>query len=315
MNLNIQENVILAPFTTFKIGGPARFFSVSSSEDELIGLIKWAKEKKLPVFALGGGSNILVSDKGFDGLVIKIQNPKYEIKNLNIFTEAGVPFAKLIFESAKSELTGLEWGAGIPGTIGGATNGNAGAFGEDISASIEKARVFDVKDFSVKEFNNKMCGFQYRDSVFKKNPDLIILSLVLKLQKGNAGEINESIKDALKQRNESHGAGVKSAGCVFKNIPWGRKDIDKDYLTGALPDLKKYGHFPRFSAGFIIDSLGLRGKKLGDAMVLEKHANFIVNLEKAKAEHIIMLIGLIKERVDHKYGIKLEEEIQLVGFD
>jgi UDP-N-acetylmuramate dehydrogenase len=314
MSLNIQKNVDLASFTTFKIGGKAKFFASVSTKNELIKIIKWAKKKEIPFFVLGGGSNVLISDKGFQGLVIKFKISDFKKQENIFFVESGVSFAKLVTECIKAELTGLEWAAGIPGVIGGAINGNAGAFGKDISSVVEKVELFDVKNLAIREFNNRECEFQYRDSIFKKNPDLIIFSAVFKLQKGNSDEINKLAKEAIKKRIDFHGVGARSAGCIFKNISWDDESVDKDYLTKKLPDLKRYFDFPRFSAGFIIDSLGLKGKRIGDAAISEKHANFIINLGNAKAEHVIMLISLIKERVEHKYGIRLKEEVQLIGF-
>ena len=153
--MKIQENISLAQYTTFKIGGPARFFCEAESEKEILEALKFAQGKSLPVFVLGGGSNVLVSDKGFDGLVIKIKNSKLKIKNFTMECGAGCQLSKIVSESVKADLTGLEWAAGIPGTIGGAVRGNAGAFGSSMGEIIESVKVMDVSALATGSFSRQ----------------------------------------------------------------------------------------------------------------------------------------------------------------
>jgi UDP-N-acetylmuramate dehydrogenase len=219
--LKIRENVLLRDYTTFKIGGPARYFFVAKSKEDLKNAILWAKKKKLPFFILGGGSNVLFSDNGFKGLVIKLQNTQYEIRNTKIVAEAGVPLQKLVLETAKKGLSGLENLAGIPGTLGGAIWGNAGAFGREIGDLVEEVKVLDVGSsrLEVKKLRNKGCKFGYRDSIFKRKKNWIILEATLKLKKGKRKEIEEKIKEFLKLRKEKQPLEFPSAGSVFKNVP------------------------------------------------------------------------------------------------
>ena len=310
--LNIQNNILLAPYTTFKIGGPARYFVSVSSEEELKSAAEWAKKNNLPILILGGGSNVLISDKGFNGLVIKIQDSRFKIQDSEVICGAGVPLMMIVSEAVKDGLSGLEWAIGIPGTIGGAIRGNAGAFGKAIGEFIESAEVFDVSKMKIVSYSNENCRFGYRDSIFKKNSNLIILRAIVELRRGEKENIRNLIKEYLSGRPTGLG---KSAGCFFKNIPWSRKDLDKELLIKSFSELKIYSEKPKIATGFLIDHLGLKGKKIGGAEIPAQHANYIINTGNASAEDVVMLASLVKERVQHHYGFLLEEEVELVGFN
>lgn len=276
----IKKNVLLKNYTTFKIGGPAKYFCQTKTKEELIKAIQWAKKEKLPFFILGGGSNLLVSDKGYRGVVIKIQNSKFKIQNSKkeIFCEAGIPLAKLV-------PFGLEWAVGIPGTVGGAIYGNAGSFGKSMRDVVKEVEVFDTETEEIKIFKKKDCQFSYRDSLFKKNKHLIILSAKIKKRKSNP----QKIKKYLDYKKKTQPLNFPSAGSIFKN-PQG------------------------FSAGQLIEKCNLKGKRMGNVKISEKHANFIVNLGNGKAKDVKKLINLIKKQVRNQFGIILEEEIQYLGF-
>lgn len=304
----IKSNIVLAPYTTFKIGGPAKYFFVAKNKEQLIEVIKWAQEKEVPFFVLGGGSNALVSDEGFDGLAIKVQNSKFQIQDSRIYAGAGVLLAKLVIESVKAGLTGLEWAAGIPGTIGGAICGNAGAFDHYISETVVNVEVLEINNnLTIKQFNNKECRFSYRDSIFKHEP-LIILSAILKLNEGNREKSQKIIRQYLKKRKQEV-PGQPSAGCVFKNILIERLGLA---IKKIIPSEKIKGG--KISSGYLVDQCGLKGRQIGQAKISEKHANFIINLGKAKARDVIALIKLCKSKVGNKFGIELEEEIKYIGF-
>ena len=284
---NVKKNVFLAPYTTFKIGGPAKYFYEAKSNKDLIAAITMAKKENLPFFVLGGGSNILVLDKGFDGLVIKVKSQKSKVKNNKIYVDGGVLLSKIVEESTKRGLSGLEWAAGIYGTIGGAIRGNAGAFGCSMAEITKTVEVLEIKNkrLKIKNLKNKDCKFGYRDSIFKHNKNLIILSVELELKKGDKEKSQQLIKEYLKQRKEKQPLEYPSAGSIFKN--------------------------PRqYSAGYLIEQCGLKGAKINGAMVSKKHANFIVNIGGAKAKDVVKLINLCKQKVKEKFKIKLEEEIE-----
>jgi UDP-N-acetylmuramate dehydrogenase len=308
--LKIRENVLLRDYTTFKIGGPARYFFVAKSKKDLKNAILWAKKKKLLFFILGGGSNVLFSDKGFNGLVIKNQNTQYEIRNTKIVAEAGVPLQKLVLETAKKGLSGLENLAGIPGTLGGAIWGNAGAFGREIGDLVEEVKVLEVKGsrLKVKRLKNKECEFGYRESIFKRRENWIILETILKLKRGKKKEIEEKIKKILKLRKEKQPLGFPSAGSVFKNVPV--EKVPKEIREKFKEEIKD-GFLP---AGVLIEAAGLKGFQIEGAKISEKHANFILNVGKAKASDVKELMEKIKKEVKKKFKIQLEEEIKLVGF-
>ena len=291
---DIQKNVPLKNYTTFKIGGPAKYFFVAKSIKDLIKAVKISKRLKLPVFVLAGGSNILVSDEGFNGLVVKVDNSQLIINNLNeIYAEAGVMLPKLVGFASKNSLAGLEWAAGIPGTVGGAVYGNAQAFGGRISGSVKKIEALDIRSLKVKNFTRAQCRFSLKNSAFKKNKNLIIISAVLKLNKGSKKEIKEKIRENIKYRKKNHPIAFPSAGSVFVN-PESKKKI--------LP------------AGYLIEKCRLSGKKIGKAQISKMHSNFIVNLGGARAKDVLKLINIARKEVKKSFGIKLEAEVQFVGF-
>ncbi len=289
----IQKNIPLAKHTTFKIGGPAKYFFIAKTKEELIRAVKWAKGFKLPFFVLGGGSNVLALDEGFDGLIIKTQNSKLKIQNHNsklktIYVEAGTKLDDLVKLTARQALTGLEWAAGIPGTVGGAVYGNNQAFDIKMSDIVESVEVINTQNLKIKNLSKKQCKFSNKNSIFKKNRNLIILSAILKLKKGNKKEIKNKIKKHFVRRKKNHPLNFPSAGSVFIN------------KNGTAP------------SGYLIEKAGLKGTKIGKAEISKKHAGFIVNLGGAKAKDVLKLIELTKRKVKNKFGINLQEEVQII---
>jgi len=301
--LNIKKNIPLASYTTFKIGGKTKYFLSAKRKEDIIEAIKWAKNRNIKYFILGGGSNILISDKGFDGLIIKMDNRNYKISNNIIFAESGLPLSKLVKISINNNLTGLEWAVGIPGTIGGAIWGNAGAFGQTISKLILSIEILRRGEIEI--LKKKTCSFSYRNSLFKNNEKFIILSAELKLKKGNSKKSKKIIQEYLNRRKTTQPT-EPNIGCIFKNPTFSPKfKIDKKLIP-----IKEN----RIPAGWLIEKCGLKGYKIGQAQISKKHANFIINLKKAKAEDVISLINLVKKKVKDKFNIQLEEEIKYVGF-
>lgn len=309
---NFRENISLAEYTSFKIGGPAKYFYEAKSKEDIMQAVKVAKEFKLPYYILGNGNNILVSDQGFDGLVIRIKNQEIKITDNKISADAGVMLGNLVGEAAKAGLSGLEWMSGIPGTLGGAIYGNAGAFGNSIGEKIEKVQVLDPDNLMTKWMGQEECEFAYRSSVFKKNK-YVIFGAVLKLEKGDPSEIRKHILENIKKRSH-HPAGYPSAGSVFKNVVISENKKIFSNLLNKYPELDKFRNTGKIPTGWFVEELGLRGKKIGGAMIAKEHGNFILNTGGAKATDVIMLISLIKQKVRVNFGIRLEEEIQYVGF-
>jgi UDP-N-acetylmuramate dehydrogenase len=330
--VKFQRNIPLKNYTTFRIGGRAKYFCVVKTKDDLIEAIKEAQKKKLPFFILGGGSNLLVSDRGYNGLVIKIQNSNLKSQNDNqpsgeqaakfkIFCEPGVLLSKLVSKSSDLGVTGLEWAAGIPGTMGGAVRGNAGAFEGEMGDLVKEVEVFNAKTGEIKKYKNKGCQFGYRKSIFKKNPNLIILSCQLQLKKGDKKKIKEKIQNYLDYRKKKHPK-EPSAGSIFKNFqlqPYGESLSGPaissfQSLVKKFPELKQFQKRKDIPVAFLIAQCGLTGKRIGGAQISAKHPNFIVNSGNARSSDVLKLIDLIKRKVKEEFNIKLEEEIQKLGF-
>jgi UDP-N-acetylmuramate dehydrogenase len=336
--MNIQKNFPLASFTTFNIGGPASFFCEVSDESELIEALDYVEKNNLKVFVLGGGSNVLFNDDGFDGMVIKLKDTnflKIEKVGSDILVNcwAGERLGNIVNFCAKNSLTGLEWAVGIPGSLSGAIRGNAGAYGYDMKSVVEKVKAFGYfcKDnSSVNEsendrcnlehlknknekkfilFSNKECDFSYRFSIFKKYKNLVIVSAFLKLKKGDRNQIKNQMEEIIKKRREKLPK-EKSAGSFFENPKVEKKEI----ILRFEKDSGKKCHNQRIPAGWLIEEVGLRGKKIGRAKISEEHANFLVNSGGATAKDVIMLSSFVKMKVRNEFGIQLKEEVQYVGF-
>jgi UDP-N-acetylmuramate dehydrogenase len=313
----IQENVPLAEYTTFKIGGPAKYFIEAEEKQDILDAFEWARNKEEAVFILGGGSNVLVSDDGVDGLVVKLKNNRVSPKGDRLYCGAGASLSRINISAISNGLSGLEWSVGIPGaTIGGAVRGNAGAFGSEIAEVVETVEVFDPRlgkqdPFSI--YSNRDCRFQYRSSVFKQGPSMLIWEVVLKMRKINPEEIKEKTGQVLDKRRETQ-PNLPNAGCIFKNLFI--EDIEKNSPKLAeyikRNDIAKQG---KVAAGWLIDTCGLKGRSLGGAKVSLEHANFIVNRGKATALDIIGLISYIKKEVYKRFNLELEEEVQFLGIN
>ena len=291
MPLEIKQNEPLSKHTTFAIGGPAKYFAAVKTKEEVLEAIDFAEKKKLPFFVLGGGSNILINDGGYDGLIIKIQIGGVKVDEDTITAGAGILLSQLVNESANKGLSGLEWAVGIPGTIGGAVNGNAGAYGRSVSESVDEITVL-VKDgggWKEKKYSNKESGFESRKSKFKHLANReIILEAILKLRKSDTEKVRGEIRNTILQRKDKIPA-QPSAGCVFKNI-------------------KKDGQLV-VAAGKLVEECGLNGVKSGNAEIPHLHGNYVVNLGGAKAEDVLKLINLSKQKVKDRFNLELEEEI------
>ena len=308
--LDVQKDVSLAGKTTFHIGGKAKFFAVVQDENELRDVLEYAGYNNLDYFILGGGSNVLFSDKGFDGLVIKINNPEFLIHKTHIEAGAGVPFPKLVRDSIAEGLSGMEWAAGIPGTIGGAVRGNAGAFGQMIGESVESVKVFDILEKKIKSYAVSECEFGYRDSLFKRNKNLIILSVKFKFVLGDKEELERKRKEIIEQRISKQPQGMGSAGSFFMNPV-----VDNEALKERFEKQKGVKvRENKLPAGWLIDQAELKGKKIGNALVSETHADFILNAGGATAEDVIILEGFVKQQVRDKFGVQLQSEVEHVGF-
>ncbi len=319
-----KENIPLSKFSHYKIGGPARFFFEAKNEKEVAWAIGEAKKRKLPVFILAGGTNLLLCDKGFDGLVLRPAIMTLKAKKDTLEVGAGVFMCDLLNFAAGKSLSGLEWAGGLPGTIGGAVRGNAGCFGGETKDNIVSVRSFDTKTMKIVERSARECAFKYRDSIFKKKRGAeIILSVELKLMKGDKKAILRSIKEKIEYRKKTHPLDYPNIGSTFKNIPlhaihekgspkYEKAIKERELAFRGSHFSVKTDPFPVISAAKLISESGLRGVSVGGAMISPKHPNFIVNALNASSCDAKSLITLAKAEVYKKFGVQLEEEIQIV---
>jgi UDP-N-acetylmuramate dehydrogenase len=310
----LKQNVSLKDLSNYKIGGEAAYFLEARKEQDLLeGIREWRavskdlSEDEKKVFILGGGTNILFSDEGFKGLVIKISLDSMTADGNRVLVGAGTLMSKLNDFCIENSLSGLEWAGGIPGTVGGAVRGNAGAFGGETKDNILSVTSLNLKDLNVIKRSNQECEFSYRSSIFKtKATDEVIISASLGLKKGEREAIEKQINEKAEFRKAKHPLESPNAGSVFKNVPFESVPV---WYKNELQQYVKDDPIPVVPAAKIIFLAGLKGKRVGDAAVSDKHTNFIVNLGNAKARDVSDLIQIIKDKVRQKYGISLEEEI------
>ncbi|CEQ05018.1 UDP-N-acetylenolpyruvoylglucosamine reductase [[Clostridium] sordellii] len=273
---------------SFKVGGPADFLLKPKTEDEIKRLIEFLKNENIPYIVIGNGSNLLVKDGGIRGVVIKIADNfnNFEIEDTKVVAQSGALLSFMGKAILNKSLTGFEFAAGIPGTLGGAIAMNAGAYGGEMKDIVKSVRLMDSKG-NIIELSNKEMEFEYRRSLISKS-DYIVLSAIMELKEGNFDEIKGYMKELTKSRVTKQPLNLPSAGSTFK---------------------RPEGHF----AAKLIEDSGLKGLTLGGARVSEKHSGFVVNIGDAKAKDIIELINVVKSTVYSKFGVMLEEEVKILG--
>ena len=319
-----KENVLLAKFTNYKIGGPARFFFEAKTVTDIAWAIKEAERRRMPCFILGGGTNLLIGDVGWGGLVLRITIGGIATKGTALTAGAGITMEKLTAFAARESLAGLDWAGGLPGTLGGAIRGNAGCFGGEIKDTVKSVRSFNIKTMRLITRNVAQCRFDYRTSIFKKNPSEIILGATFRMKKGIEKEISATLRKEKAWRKAHHPLEYPSAGSVFKNVPLSHifRPQSASYRD-AVKNLAVRYHGSSFSvktdpvpviaAAKLIGESSLGGIRHGGALISPKHTNFIVNTGTATAGDILFLINLVQKTVYRKFGIRLEPEIQIVG--
>ncbi len=302
----------MAAHTYMKIGGPARLYLVAPTAEDLIKAMETAKAQGIPWYVFGGGSNLLVSDVGYEGVVIQATLRGVAMDGTAVTAQAGDLTVLVSRAAADAGLTGFEWGVGVPGTIGGAVYGNAGCFGGEMKDVVETVDAYDVAKGARVRYANADCRFAYRESRFKHEPHLL-LGATLRLAKGDAATSKAKLEGIMAKRKDTQPQGAFSAGCLFKNY---------EYTDGsALDILRREDEVPaemlkakRLAAGWLIDTLGLKGKTMGKAQISPVHGNFLVNLGGARAQDVLALSSYVKMKVRDELGILLEDEVQYLGF-
>lgn len=335
--MNIKNDVILARYTTFRIGGPAKYFCNVKNINELQEALKFSKRKNIRFFVLGGGSNVLVSDKGFDGLVIKMEIKGLEFNddsNSTILSiGAGEDWDGVVAAAIKRNLGGIENLSLIPGTAGAAVYQNIGAYGVELKDVLESAEILNIKSGEIENFNNADCKFGYRDSFFKinKNPNLMIVKVNLKLSKNHKSKIDypdlaETLKSEKPSVLEVRNAVIKirrdklpypdevgNAGSFFKNPIVTVEHYEN--LTTKYPDIKEFkleNGTVKLSAAQLIEKCGWKGKVLGGVGVSEKHSLVLVNYGGGTAKEIANLAEEIKRSVKDEFKVELEPEVEMI---
>lgn len=310
----MQEHISLAPYTIYKIGGPARYFMEVHTVKELCDALQFTREKHVPFFVFGGGSNMLIADRGFDGLAIRITGGEVRVEGERVIADAGVMMARVVATCVNARLTGFEWGIGVPGTIGGSVRGNAGCFGGEMKDVIESVNIFDALNTKRFTLNADRCNFAYRDSVFKRHPEWVIVSATLHLRQGDKGAIANRIAEVTKERTAKQDIGTKSCGCIFKNVSWNFCGESKDAICARNPELVPFKNSAHIPASLLLDKAGMKGRAAGRVRISHAHANFFINEGGASAQEVHALIAYAKETVFNAFGIRLEEEIEYIGF-
>jgi UDP-N-acetylmuramate dehydrogenase len=305
-----KENEPMSKHTNFRIGGPAKYFVEVKSAEELQHVLSIADSNSFRTCILGGGSNMLVSDQGFDGVMIKIAMREMSIDKNRVHADSGVPMILLARKVGEAGLAGLEWAITLPGTVGGAVRGNAGCYGGETKDYLVEAVV--LSEEKVVTRSNEELRFGYRESLIKHSSD-IVLSATFELPLGDPEMIKQLMDSNLLKRKAAQPTDAGSAGCMFKNFDIS-SDEELEQIKTRLELTPEMIASRRISVGWLIDQLDLKGFGIGGAKVSEKHGNFLVNSGNATADEIVQLIAFIKTRARDTYGIILQEEVQYVGF-
>ena len=300
----VKANAPLSRCSTFRIGGPAQFLVEVDNNDNLISLLNFLSGEGVNFIILGGGSNFLFSDEGFAGVVIKIKSAEIKVEDETIVCEGGTMLGAVVSLAGQNSLSGLEWAAGIPGTVGGAVRGNAGAMGQDASGSVNKVEIW--RSGEVLTIPKKECDFEYRESIFKKNHQDVILRVRFKLAKGDQKEIMLEMQKHIVARQGKFPA-YPSPGSFFKNIRIEDWPGDRKLLP---PIFVERGKVP---AAYVIEQAGMKGYAVGGAKISDEHANFVINYDKATQADVLAVVEKVKEAVYNKFGVELEPEVEIIS--
>ncbi|MEK7752977.1 MAG: UDP-N-acetylmuramate dehydrogenase [Acidobacteriota bacterium] len=298
----------LARHTRFGIGGPAEVFAEADRPAAFIGALELARSSGWPYVVIGGGTNLIVSDGGFPGLVLRFTGKRMEADGATVTAQAGAMLQDLVDFSIGRGLKGLETLAGIPGWVGGAVYGNAGAYGHSISERVSRTRIHDGA--AVRDIDNAACDFRYRESVFKRSKAWILLEVELDLTPASREELRATAGRIVTARNEKFPPEMKCAGSIFKNLLLA--DLPGVVAAQVPEQVVREGKIP---AAWFLEQSGAKGLARGGVHVASYHANLIYNDGSGTARELRELIGDLKARVLARFGLELEEEVQYVGFD
>jgi UDP-N-acetylmuramate dehydrogenase len=307
-NLTVLTGAPLSRYTRFGIGGPADIYAETESVDAFVAALTSARASGWPVMVIGGGTNLIVSGDGFRGVVLRYRASGLTADGTRVTADAGAVLQDLVDFTVDRGLKGLETLAGIPGSVGAAVYGNAGAYGHSISERVVSVRFYDGR--AVRVFDNAACEFRYRESIFKERKEWIVFSTELLLDAADAATLRKTADDIVKIRSEKFPVTMKCAGSIFKNL---LLDQLPQRVAEQVPATAvREGKVP---AAWFLEQAGAKGLQRGDIHVAAYHANLIYNAGAGTADDLYALIQELKQRVRARFGIEIEEEVQYVGWD
>ncbi len=306
-NLQVSPGAPLARYTRFGIGGPADVYAETDAVETFVAALEAARASGLPWVVIGGGTNLIVSDAGFRGIVLRFTAATVRAENHRVLADAGAELQTVVDFAIAQGLRGIETLAGIPGSLGAAVYGNAGAYGHSLSEVVDTVRFFDGR--SVRIVDSRECEFHYRESVFKRHKERIIFSAVLALQPADGAELERTAAGIVETRNRKFPVTMKCAGSVFKNLILA--ELPAAAAAQVPENVVREGKVP---AAFFLEQAGAKGQSRGDIRVADYHANLLYNAGAGTARDLRELIADLKQRVQARFGIELEEEVQYVGF-
>ena len=301
--IHVSENVPLSGLTRFGIGGPARLLVDAGSEEALATAIAILRETGIPHALIGGGTNLVASDDGFPGAVLRFTANRIDVQGAMVMAQAGVSLQEVVDLTIQFGLRGLETMAGIPGWVGGAVYGNAGAYGHSVEERIGWVRFFDGVNF--RDISNLECKFQYRESVFKTRKDWIVVAAGLRLEHADATELRATADRILDIRNQKYPPDMRCAGSIFKNLML--RDLPATLRPGIPESVVREGKVP---SAYFLEQVGAKGMANDSIRVADYHANLIYNSGSGTARSVREMIETLRLRVQQNYGLVLEEEVQ-----
>jgi UDP-N-acetylmuramate dehydrogenase len=307
-HLNISRDSPLANYTRFGIGGPATLFADAISPDSFMEALRAVHELNVPWVVIGRGSNLIVSDEGFDGVVLRFSCSRIAQHGTSLHAEAGATLQSLVDRSVKLGLRGMETLTGIPGNVGAAVYGNAGAYGHSMQERVQEVQFTD--GVTVRTFTNSECQFHYRESIFKDRKDWIILSAAIQFDEDDADKLRKIAQDIRQIRDAKYPPTMKCAGSIFKNLLFA--DLPQHVQAEVPPNVIREGKVP---SAWFLEQIGAKGLRRGDIQVATYHANLIYNDGDGTASDLMAVIDELKQRVQNRFGFALEEEVQYVGFE
>ena len=305
--LTVLRGALLSHYTRFGIGGPADLYAETADETAFIAALQMVRASGREYAVIGGGTNLIVSDDGFRGIVLRFKADAIRNAGTCIEAEAGAELQRLVDYSIDHGLKGIETMTGIPGSVGAAVYGNAGAYGHSIMERVAEVRFCDGEE--VRTFTNAQCEFHYRESIFKRHKEWIVFSVELHMDRGSAEELRKQADEILRVRNAKYPPDMKCAGSIFKNLIL--DELPADVRAQTPQRVVREGKVP---AAWFLEEAGAKGMRKGGIHVADYHANLIYNAGGGTARELCAVIGELKNRVRERFGLELEEEVQYVGF-